>query len=85
MAKKLVFLSSIFHFFAHRGPISAKKVPIYAIFSKNPNRIFSNMLRADVWGLGMDSRQSAMLRHFYWGGSTRGMREVQEEVGKPRN
>ena len=24
----------------------------------------------------MDSRQSAMLSHFYWGGSTRGMREA---------
>ena len=80
MAKKLVFLSSIFHFFVHRGPISAQKVPLYAIFSKNPNRIFSNMPRADVWGLVMDSRQSALLRHFFWGGSARGMRDF-ETVG----
>ena len=70
----LGFFWAFLMFFTSNEPISAKKVPIYAIFSKNPNRIFSDMPRADVWGLGMDSRQSAMVRHFFWGGSTRGMR-----------
>ena len=71
--KILFFFSNISRFFAHEGPVSSEKVPIYGIFSKNANRIFSNMPRADVWGLGMDSRHSALLRHFFGGGSARGM------------
>ena len=78
-AEKLGFSTCVLRFFAHEGPISAEKVPVYAISAKNPNRIFNDLPRADVWSLGMDSRHSALLRHFFWGGSARGMRELNIE------
>ena len=81
-AEKLGFSTSVLRFFAHEGPISAEKKSIYTVFAKNPNRIFNDLPRTDVWSLGIDSKHSALLRHFFWGGSARGMRE--RERGRER-